>query len=298
MAFGTTYNFADTNLESWSDVVTTISPTDTPLLSSIGKVKVSATRHEWAQDTLATAGRNRAAENSALNDGTAVARTYDYNYTQIVTTKWGISGTQEAVAKAGGVESEFSYQAEKGMKEHANDIEWALINGTGNSGASGSAREMRGLVAITTTNVESGTGTGSEALTETVFNDLLQTIWEAGGNPDWTLAPAKQKRVISQFNAFSKIERQQSAESGKISAPVSYYTSDFGEVKIDLERYLDADKVAVVTKDLLKLGELRPTKQEDTSRTTDGKPGAWLSEVTLVALNEKSGGKIIQLATA
>lgn len=298
MAFGTTYHFADTNLESWSDVVTTISPVDTPLLSSIGKVKTSAYRHEWAQDTLSTAARNKHAENSTLNDGTAVARTVDYNYNQIIVTKWGVSGTQEAVAKAGGVASEYAYQAEKGMKEHANDIEWSLVNGTGNSGASGTAREMRGLVAITVTNVETGTGTGSEALTETMFNDLLQTIWEAGGNPDWVLAPAKQKRIISQFDAFSKIDRNQSAESGKISAPVTYYMSDFGDVKIELERYLPAHTVLAVEKGKLQLGELRPTAQQELAKTTDGKPGAWLSEVTLVALNEKSGGKITQLATA
>ena len=298
MAFGTTYNFADTNLESWSDVVTTISPVDTPLLSSIGKVKVSAIRHDWAQDTLASAGRNVNAENSTLNDGSVTARTYDYNYSQIITTKWGISGSQEAVAKAGGVASEYAYQAEKGMKEHANDIEWALVNGSGNSGASGTAREMRGLVAMTVTNVETGTGSGSEALTETMFNDLLQTIWEAGGNPDWVLAPAKQKRVISQFDAFSKIDRNQSAESGKISAPITYYMSDFGDVKIELERYLASNVVMAVSKDKLQLGEFRPTSQQELAKTTDGKPGAWLSEVTLVALNEKSGGKITQLATA
>lgn len=293
-----TYNFADTNLESWSDVVTNISPTETPLLSGVGKEKVTAYRHEWAQDTLATAARNVNVENATLNDGTAVARTYDYNWTQVIITKWAISGSQEAVAKAGGVTSEFAYQAEKGMKEHARDIEWALINGTGNSGTTAVGREMRGLVAITTTNVEPGTGTGTEALTETMFNDSLQDIWTAGGRPDWTLTNGTQKRKISQFDGFGKVDRNVDADDKKIPAVVSYYLSDFGEVKIDLERYLDADKVLNVQRDLIKVGELRATKQEDVAKTTDGMPGAWVSEMTLVARNEASGGKITQLTTA
>lgn len=291
-----TYSFADTNLESWSDVVTTISPVDTPLLSNIRKTKVVATRHEWAQDALATAGENAAVENSTLNDGSATARTYDYNWTQIFTTKWGVSGSQDAVAKAGGVTSEYEYQAEKAMKEHANDIEYALINGTGASGATGSARKLRGIVAMTTTVNETGSATGNEALTETMFNDMLQDVWTQGGSPDWVLAPAAQKRKISQFDGFAKVDRNIDAMEKKMVTPIDYYLSDFGEVSIALERYLPSTTVQAVTKDLVMLGELRPTKQEDLAKTTDGKPGAWVSEVTLIALNEKSGGKITQLS--
>ena len=44
--------------EDLSDVIYNISPTDTPLLSAIGKEKATATLHEWQTDALAQAGAN------------------------------------------------------------------------------------------------------------------------------------------------------------------------------------------------------------------------------------------------
>jgi hypothetical protein len=41
--------------EDLSDIIYNISPTDTPLMSSIGKTKATAVYHEWQVDSLAAA---------------------------------------------------------------------------------------------------------------------------------------------------------------------------------------------------------------------------------------------------
>ena len=52
-----TYN-EPTNREDLTDVVTNISPTQTPITSMIGKSKANATYHEFPQDVLADAAAN------------------------------------------------------------------------------------------------------------------------------------------------------------------------------------------------------------------------------------------------
>ena len=47
--------------EDLSNVIYDISPTDTPIMSSIGKSKATAVYHEWQTDSLAAATTNTAA---------------------------------------------------------------------------------------------------------------------------------------------------------------------------------------------------------------------------------------------
>ena len=54
------------NREDLSDIIYNISPTDTPLLSAIGKEKATATLHEWQTDALAQAGANAQIEGDEI----------------------------------------------------------------------------------------------------------------------------------------------------------------------------------------------------------------------------------------
>ncbi len=57
--------------EDLSDVIYSISPTDTPFMSSIGKAKATATNHEWQTDALASAVlTNAAVEGDTASDAT------------------------------------------------------------------------------------------------------------------------------------------------------------------------------------------------------------------------------------
>lgn len=295
MASILTYDQADTNREHLLDVVTNISPEETPMFSSFRKVSARATLVEWPVDALADAALNQAVEGADYSFAALDARTREYNYTQILTKEFQVSATQEAVDKAG-VESEYAYQAEKAMKEWARDAEYSIVNGVRDAGSSGAAREMNGVLAFITTNDETGSGSGTEALTEDMFNDCLQEIWDEGGRPDTVYANGFQKRAIDAFSTPNT--RYISGEDGVIRASVAVYDSSFGRLAVVLDRYMASDKVAILQQDKWAVGVLREPKQEEVAKIGDSMRGAIVGEMTLISYNEKASGKITQLTTS
>lgn len=283
------------NREDLSDVITNISPVDTPMFSRFGKVKARATNHEWLTDSLANAAANARIEGADYSFTKPAARTRLGNYTQIFWTPVEVSDTQRAVDVAG-IEDEFAYQMTKKLKEHARDIEYALVNGTGNSGASGTARELKGVLAWITTNVETGSGIGSEPLTSTMFDNALQKAWEQGGMPDTCFANGFQKRRISSFTAGNT--RNINADAKEVIVGVDVYDSDFGRIKVVPDRFMPADQVVVLQTDLWKVAVLRPTKKVDVAKIGSSTRAVVESELTLEARNEKGSVKITQLTTS
>lgn len=281
------------NHEDLSDVITNISPTETPMFSSFGKVKAESTYHEWLTDSLATATANKHIEGGDYTFSKPSTRTRLGNYTQTLVTDVEVSDTQRAVNTAG-LEDEFAYQMAKAMKEHALDIEYALVNGTGNSGASGTAREMKGVLAfISTTNV-TGTGTGNEALTDSMFNDALEDIWEQGGRPDTAFVNGGQKRKISAFTGGTT--KYVDATDKEVVNAVDVYDSDFGRIKIKLDRFMPAGTVALLQSDLWKVATLRPTKRIDVAKVGSATRAVIETELTLESRQEAGSGKITQLS--
>lgn len=282
--------------EDLTDVIATITLHDTPLFSGLEKVKAAATLHEWQTDTLATGSDNAQIEGADFSFAIPATRSRVNNRTQIFEKAIEVSETQRAVSVAG-LQDEFAYQMEKRMKEIATDVEKALITGTGNSGASGTARRLKGFISAIVTNVDSGTGTGNEYLTESMYNDMLQTIWAAGGRPDNTYVNGFQKRKISQF-ATTNTRYLDMTNMSKLTNTVSQYESDFGIQTINLDPFMDTDKALLLQKDMNKIAMLRGIKPVDVATVGDAKRGALVGELTLEYRNEASGGAIIQLLTS
>lgn len=283
------------NKEDLTDIISNISPTETPFLSKFGKTKARGTYHEWQTDTLANAADNAQIEGDDYSFTKPASRTRLGAYTQIFMTAVEVSDTQRAVDTAG-LEDEFVYQMEKKMKEHARDIEIALVTGTGNSGASGTARRLKGVLPWITSNVETGTGTGAEALSEGMFNDLLQNIWEDGGMPEAAYANGFQKRKISDFTASNT--RNVGASEKEVIKGVDVYDSDFGRIKIVPHRYMTTSVVAVLDNSLWKVAMLRPTKKVDVAKIGSATRAVIETELGMEARNELGNGQITGLSTS
>lgn len=290
-----TYDAAG-NREDLTNLVVMVSPEKTPLWSGAAKVQAKGTYHEWQTDTLTAATTNYQIEGADFSFTIPDARTRTGAYTQIFTKTLEVSGSQLDVDIAG-VENEFSYQMKKRMKEMATDIEKALFTGTGNSGASGTARQLKGIFSWIATNSNTGSATGTQALTEALFNDLLQTVYDAGGSPDAAYCNSWQKRKISSF-ATSNTRYQEPGMEGKLYNFVSAYMSDFGVIEVKLDQFCDTDKVAVLDSSLWRVAIFRGIKSVDVATVADAKRGALVGELTLEAGNEKGSGEIIQLTTS
>ena len=107
--------------EDLIDLITNISPTETPMLSRFSKVPASNTTHEWQTDSLSAAASNAYVEGADSDAPALTATTRESNNTQISRKLWRVTDTMEAVDKAGRG-SEYAYQMAKHMKELARDI--------------------------------------------------------------------------------------------------------------------------------------------------------------------------------
>ena len=140
--------------EDLSDVIYSISPTDTPFISSAAKTKATAVLHEWQTDSLASASTSNAViegDEATLDAVTATTRLS--NSSQIMDKTVVITGTQEAVDKAGRA-SEIAYQIAKKAKELKRDMEATI---TGNqaevTGDASTARKLGSLGAVSYTHL-------------------------------------------------------------------------------------------------------------------------------------------------
>src|SRR5581483_7365091 len=101
------------NREDLTNVIYNISPTATPFMSAIGKSKAKAVLHEWQTDSLASASTTNAQlEGDVVAGSSASATTRLKNYCQISSKDVVVTGTQDAVDKAGR-DSEVAYQMTK-----------------------------------------------------------------------------------------------------------------------------------------------------------------------------------------
>jgi hypothetical protein len=284
------------NREGLLDVLTVIAPTETWLLSNLGKEKVDFTYAEWMTQALPAAATNAAIEGAAWSAGTITARVRTGAYCQILRKCYTISRTQEQVAKAA-VASEMAEQKKLALKNLAEDIEYELLNATGNSGASGTARALKGIRAWISTNNTTGTGTGLEALTESMFNDVLQAVKAQGGSPTDVLVGAAQKRVISAFVGKSTYATTIPAMEKTVVNVVDVYYGDFGKQRIHYHSLATASEVLALQTDMWKIGVLQDmTVKEVLQGACDGTSFGIVTELTLMSLNEAYSGKITQLS--
>lgn len=297
------------NREDLSDEIYNISPTDTPFMGNIGKTKASAVLHEWQSDTLAAAAANAQLEGDDHTSFAAVTVTTRLvNRCQISSKDVIVSGTQDAVAKAGR-KREMVYQMLLRSKELKRDMEFVLTNNqapvTGNSTT---ARALRPLCSWYATNDSRGAGGADgttstaatdgtqRALTEALFKTVLQNCWVAGGEPDLAMPGAFNKTVISGFTGnATRLDR---SEDKKLTAAIDVYESDFGTIKIVANRFSRSRDLHVLDTSLWAVSYLRPMHTVDLAKTGDAEKGLVQAEYTLESRNEAGSGIVADLTTS
>lgn len=284
MAIGLITYMDASRREDLVDVITNISPQETPLLSGLGEgPQATQTLHEWLTATFAAYADNAAVEAVAFSavDLTQPARAT--NNTQIFSDHVLVSDTEIAV-NIGGAQGAFEYQIEKNLKEHAKDIELALMNGSRASGDSGVARRLVGVINGISTN--STTRASGSSLGETTFNDIIEMVYNSTDSvADEVYVGATLKRDISGFTAG--MTKFLSADDKRLVRPVDVYESDFGIHKIFLHRTVgngaNAKELVAIKNDLWKVSWLkgRRTKVTDLQKDGDRERALLISELTL-----------------
>ena len=279
-----------TNREDLTNVITNISPEQTPLVSMFKTTTCSSTYHEWPEDELAAAADNAHAEGESITAEATGSRTRKGNHTQILRKTYSVSATQEAVSSAG-VSSEYAYAQMKSMKEIAKDLEYALTkNTTDNAGkaatdsAAAVASRMAGVPGCVKTNVLDNKGT-ARAITMSLITEALRKAWEAGGEPDKLICSGNQKVAISGLTTSNT--KNIDAKKKEIVEAVDVIDTNFGRVEIVASRFMADDSVYVIDPNYFKVAYLRKFQKHDLPDTFDGKAGFIVGEATLEGRGEK-----------
>ena len=302
--------------EDLTDVIYDISPTDTPIMSSIGKTKATSVYHEWQTDSLAAATTGNAlVEGASATEATISPTTRLGNYTQIVGKTVMVSGTLLASDLAGR-KSEMAYQLAKASAEIKRDIETIITANQGQTaGTSGSAaRKMGSLLSYikTNTNKSAGTTAGGDpttigvstrtdgttrTFTETILKDVIKQVFEEGGTPSVLMVSPALKQTVSAFTGLAA-QRYQVPTSGQatILAGADLYQSDFGVLQIVPNRFMRTRDALILDPEYAALAYLRPFQTNDIAKVGDAEKKQILAELTLEVRNEAAHGGAFDLS--
>ena len=299
--------------EDLENVIYDISPEETPFYSSCKKVKATNTYHEWQTDALRTSAANAHIEG---DNTTAEARTETTrlgNYTQIFKNAVVIPDTDQGLDKAGRG-AEMAYQVLKIAKEQKLDIEKALFDNNAQvAGSNSAARELAGAPVWFTSTIQNkgsggahANGTGSNARTDgaqtafnqTKFDAAMQSIWEKGGRPDTVYLSAFQMNLALAFTGNNNQRSTVQAGDEKVVKSLDVYVTPWGTIEFQPTRENRSRDVFVMQDDMWAVGVLRPTKNVELAKTGDAETRQVLTELTLIAKNEKANGMIADCSTS
>jgi len=295
--------------EDLIDLVYSVDPTSTPLLSMAGKAKATQTKHEWQDQALAAANTGNAQIEG--DDATADAQTPTTrlnNQTQISRKVVQVSGTDQAV-KAAGQKNILGWRLLNAAKELKRDMEAILgANQAINVGSASVARTLGAFDAWLATNTvilgtggaNGGSGTTARtdgsptvAVTEANVKTVLADIYKSTTrSPDYCILSPANKQLFSSFTGnvtrFVDVE----GNDAKLVTAYEIYVSDFGDVKIVPDVFTRGRDIFFINSEYYKIAYLRPFETIALSKTGDSDRKALYAEYTLEMSAEKAHGGI------
>ena len=181
-----------------------------------------------------------------------------FNYTQIIKDWAIVTGTMRSIRRYGYV-SERAYQEEKLLRRLAIDLEKNILYGVRGYTAGPPRKSSMGglmhyvLVPGITGSWSTVVNAAGGAITETMLNNVLQEMWNLGGNPDFITVNGTNKRFITAW-AGPRIRTER--EERTAGASIGRYESDFGVLDIILDRWLIGSDVVIGTRGSMGIGPL------------------------------------------
>lgn len=292
------------------------SPTETPVMSAIGRVTATNTYHEWQRDAMANANKDNAqidGDDVTLDAQTATERVG--NHMQILAKKPGVSRRANLVKKAGRG-SEMAYIKAKAMLELKRDMEAMIVSNnpavapttsvagkSGGLGVQNNANTSHGAGGSTAAwtsgapTVAPTPGTG-RAFSETLLKTVVQSAYiNSGQVPRMVIMSPNHKGVFSGFAGIA-VNRYQvgKKEQGRIVGGADVYMSDFGELEI-VPHYLMAGStdVHLLNTEYMEMAYLDGFRTEELGKTGDSERVLVTVDCALAVRAPKALAKIADL---
>lgn len=297
--------------EDLSDVITRIDPDETPVFSALKKETGNGVFVEWqVQELAAASASNHVNEGADAALATPTATTRLGNYMQISVKDAQISGTLDAVDKAGR-DKETAYQKVLKGLELRRDIEKSLHADTARSGSdprkAGSLSSWISNVSVGATGA-APTGDGSDLptggtdrdLTLAMIDEAMQAAYTDGGQPNMLVVSPAKKVAFSDLNGGSVATNQinyTAPREAAIVGSVSLYLSDFGQLDVVIDRFASDDRVLLLDSDYASICTLpsRNFAVSELARTGDSEKFQIVTEWTLKVSAPKAHGAVYDL---
>ncbi len=313
--------------EDLANVIYNISPVDVPFMSNIGRESCKNTYFEWQTDSLAAAVTTNAqfeGDDIVSTTDARVATTRVGNYTQISRKIIEVSGTLEAVDKAG-MRSYLAYELAKAASELKRDMEATLTsNQVAVAGNNTVARKTAGLGGWLITNSTSGTGTTAAApimssggsdlngypatiavagaartYTEILLKAMIQAVWTQGGDAKMIMTGPYNKTVGSTFEGVATLYRDVPAgKQAQIVGAADMYVSDFGTHSFVPNRFQPEINVYGIDPEYAAVSYLRNFRTEVMAKTADAEKRMLIVEYGLKMRQQKAMGVIRDVSTS
>ena len=296
MATYTSYNQVGLK-EDVSDIISDITPTDTPMVSMIKTQKVHNRIYQYQTDALASAAANAAVEGADPSMATLTATTMISGNTQILTKAFQISSTSDSVSTYGRAK-ETAYQLGRALKEIKRDLEFAFV-GASNAAVAGNAsgpvaREMASadkLIDAATT-----VAGGSNALTEAELLSVGQKVFNAGGDASVFMIKPADAQIVAGFTGASGRYRNFNDAQKTLTNVIDLYVSPYGEYKVVLNRHQMTTHAFLLDPSMWRAAVLRPFSRTLLAKTGDSEKHFCVGEYGLMHMNPKGSGMINALS--
>lgn len=308
------------NREDLTDAIYNISPTDTPFLSSISRVKATGVKHEWQTDSLAAATNVAHLEGDDFAGDTPVATTRLDNQCQIFKKSIIVSRTQRIVDTAG-MGDAYAYQLAKRGRELKRDIEKAFLSRNGKGTGSTTAARYCGatLTYLTpTTVVNKGSKTvtfvGNGATVDagdntngtytpdgtgklkTWLDTIVGVLWAEGSDANVIMCGRVEKENISKLSGIATLYREvPKGYQGAVIGGADLYVSNFGEFVVVPNRFIADNTLQVLDYEYFSVAELDPMQVIPLAKTGDAEKAMIVCEITLECRNPSSYGAIVNM---
>lgn len=299
--------------EDLADVIYRIDPDETPIFSALKKETSNGIFTEWqVQELAAASATNYVNEGANATFATPTATVRFGNYHQISVKDVAVSGTLEAVDKAGR-DREMAYQRVLKSLELRRDIEKSI----GDTDVARDASDPRKSASLTCwmTNGSVGaggsfaTGDGTDtitggtdrALTLALIEDGMQDAWTDGGSPKMLVGSAQNRANFSDLSATGNLVSNDvnmtQAKATTYVGSTSVYLTDFGTLDVAPSRFMGNDRMFLIDPDFASLCTLkgRNFAEKDIAATGDAEKMQLITEWSLKVQAPKAHAVIYDL---
>lgn len=295
------------NREDLSDAIYNIDPFDTPFMSTIGRRNVTNVNFDWQTEELPDAD-----DSNALEEGFELSRTASTptvrraNSAQISKRDATVSGSQEKANPAGKA-SEMAHQMALKSKALKTDIEKISLGVQARDlGTDDGIRRTRAFGHWLTTNTSRGaTGAAAvsetaamtpgtqRALTETLVRTTMQKCYDEGAKPSILMTNSVNKLIVDGFTGRANSRHNVSADQAVQG--ISVYASDFGNLKIVLDRWMPQSSIYLVDPEYVRMAFYRNFQQTPLAKIGDAETRMIVAEWGVQVDNEKAHGAIFDV---